>query len=126
VRWLLVIGVALRIGGALLISLPLLLPVLRRQWMALLPRSSLYPRAPLDERELNEIVYAIAGAAFLLAGFTLQLAGYVDEFKNHWLVLAAVGAGVALACLLLGQFLIAPFLSRWLVEKARRDDASPR
>jgi hypothetical protein len=122
VRWLFVIGVALEIGGALLISLPLILPVLRRQWMSLSPRGLAHARRGPTEIDVDEFAYALVGGVFLLVGFTLQLAGYVDEFKHHWAVLAGVGAGVAVGCLLLGEFLLAPRLSRWLLEKASGND----
>jgi hypothetical protein len=123
-RWLFVIGVALEIGGALLISLPLLLPVLGRRWADLSGGGYLSPRGGATESDMDEPSYAIVGGVFLLVGFSLQLAGYVDEFNHHWLVLAAVGLGVALGCLLLGGFLLAPGLSRWLLRKARTHDAS--
>jgi hypothetical protein len=122
-RWLFVVGVALEIGGAILISLPLLLPVVRRQWVTLSARDHLFPRRGPTEADMAEPAYAIVGGVSLLIGFTLQLAGYVDEFKHHWLILAAVGVGVALGCLLLGQFVVAPRLSKWLLQKARADDA---
>src|SRR6266516_392110 len=107
-RWLFVIGVALEIGGALLISLPLLLPVLHRQWMTLSARGYVYPGSGPSETDMDESSYAVVGAVFLLVGFALQLAGYIDEFNHHWLILAAVGVGVARGSILLGKFRITP------------------
>jgi hypothetical protein len=119
VSWLMVIGVALEVSGALLISGSLLLPIILRHWDRLAIRSRILPQENDPELEdMDELAYAAVGAFLLVSGFICQLSGYVLEFSTTGLYVAAFG--VAIGSLVVGHVVVRVVVARYLLTRARR------
>jgi hypothetical protein len=117
--WLIVIGVALEVSGALLISGSLLLPIILRRWDQLAVRSRGFVREHDPELEdMHELAYAAVGGVLLVSGFATQLSGYVLEFSTTGLYVAAFG--IAIGSIVAGHLFVRMVVARYLLTRARR------
>jgi NhaP-type Na+/H+ or K+/H+ antiporter len=66
-----------------------------------------------------QFAFPLVGAALLFAGFAMQLSGYVVEFHDDWLVVAAIC--VSIGSVLVGLVLVG-LVSTWLLRQARLHD----
>lgn len=119
-RWLFVVGVSIEIGGALLLVAPILLPILLGRWERLATLGFLFPRGGVVAGDLHAAAFTLVGAGMLATGFSIQLAGYVVEFENAYLV--GIALAVVFGGLLAGGILAEGALTNWLLRKAKEND----
>jgi hypothetical protein len=87
VDWLFGIGLSFEIAGAALLVFPILTAP---RWS----RGMLFPSGGPTREALQEVAYAEAGLLILIAGFVLQLSGYVVGAETWWTFLLVVVATV--------------------------------
>jgi hypothetical protein len=80
VDWLFGIGLSFEIAGALLLVFPILV---KPRWQ----RGLLFPASGPTKEALEELSYSEAGLLVLIAGFVLQLVGYVLQAPSWWVFL---------------------------------------
>jgi hypothetical protein len=119
-RWLFIVGVSIEIGGALLLVTPILLPILLGRWEKLAQLGYVFPRGGVVAGDLHAAAFTLVGAGMLVGGFSVQLAGYVVQFENAYLI--GIALAVVLGGLLAGGILAEGALTNWLLRKAREND----
>jgi hypothetical protein len=97
VDWLFGIGLSFEIAGALLLVFPILV---KPRWQ----RGLLFPASGPTKEALEELSYSEAGLLVLIAGFFLQLVGYVVQASSWWLFLLVCLATVVAMFFLGGLF----------------------
>jgi hypothetical protein len=119
VDWLTGIGLSFEVAGGALLVFPILAAP---RWS----RGMLFPSGGPTREALQEVAYAEAGLLILIAGFVLQLAGYVTGAETWWTYLLVVMA-VVVTVFVGGGFLagrvLLPILYRLAIAEYRTTEA---
>jgi hypothetical protein len=127
VNWLFGIGLAVEVGGGLLLAYPIVSRDTSKAGMLILQDE------PTTEA-LEEVAYAEAGLLLLVLGFCIQLLGYVIE-SSPWglylVVVLAIAGGAVLGGSLFAKRILTPYirdsaLRKYQQSQAYRDEQEAR
>ena len=121
---LFVVGLSLDVAGALLVIMPLLLPIVRRRWDELALTGYLFTRGGPVEDDMRDSAYTLVGGLLVAVGFLVLLAGYVVAADDARL--AAVAVAIIFVALVAGGRFAAGPVKRWLFAKASQNDPVTR